>query len=247
MTDTRANAISALLDPRSIAIVGASENVARIGGRPLRYLRESGFKGAVYPVNPNRDNVQGFKAYGSVASLRKRRMWRFWPSPPPPRCRPCANARNGASPRPSSFPQVSPRPRGRPRDAGGDRQNCTRGEDARSRPQLPRRLQCAGQLLRHVLGHSRHRPHLPGPVSVVSQSGAYGSHITHLARQRGLGISHWVTTGNECDIDVAEALRWVVEQDGVNVVMAYAEGIRNRDAFIDALETRAGARRPSSS
>ena len=69
MTDTRANAISALLDPRSIAIVGASENAARIGGRPLRYLRESGFKGAVYPVNPNRDNVQGFTAYGSVASL----------------------------------------------------------------------------------------------------------------------------------------------------------------------------------
>ena len=65
MSDT----LSALLDPRSIAIVGASENAARIGGRPLRYLRESGFKGAVYPVNPNRDNVQGFKAYGSVASL----------------------------------------------------------------------------------------------------------------------------------------------------------------------------------
>ena len=77
----------------------------------------------------------------------------------------------------------------------------------------------------------------PGPVAVVSQSGAYGSHIAHLARQRGLGIGHWIATGNECDIDVAEALRWIVDQPDVNVVMAYAEGIRNRDVFLDALET----------
>ncbi len=75
----------------------------------------------------------------------------------------------------------------------------------------------------------------PGPVAVVSQSGAYGSHIAHLARQRGLGIGHWITTGNECDIDVAEALRWIVDQPDVSVVMAYAEGIRNRDTFLEAL------------
>src|SRR5581483_4954724 len=76
----------------------------------------------------------------------------------------------------------------------------------------------------------------PGPLAVVSQSGAYGSHIAHLARQRGLGIGQWITTGNECDIDVAEALRWVIDQADVKVVMAYAEGIRDRNTFIEALE-----------
>src|SRR5690554_4127294 len=60
---------SALFSPRSVAIVGASDNPTRIGGRPLRYLREAGFAGAVYPVNPQRETVQGYRAYASVADL----------------------------------------------------------------------------------------------------------------------------------------------------------------------------------
>ncbi|MGO4833632.1 acetate--CoA ligase family protein, partial [Rhizobiaceae sp. 2RAB30] len=76
----------------------------------------------------------------------------------------------------------------------------------------------------------------PGPIGIVSQSGAYGSHLMYLARLRGLGMNHLITTGNECDIDVGEALRWTVEQPDINVVMAYAEGIKDRDTFIEALE-----------
>ena len=66
---TGTDGLSALLSPRSVALVGASDDVTRIGGRPLRYLRESGFAGAVYPVNPKRETVQGLKAYASVAHL----------------------------------------------------------------------------------------------------------------------------------------------------------------------------------
>ena len=58
-----------LFKPRSVALIGASDDVARIGGRPLRYLREGGFRGAVYPVNPKRDTVQGIRSYGSIAVL----------------------------------------------------------------------------------------------------------------------------------------------------------------------------------
>ena len=66
---TRTDSISALLAPNSVALVGASDDVTRIGGRPLRYLRESGFAGAVYPVNPKRETVQGLRAFSSVAAL----------------------------------------------------------------------------------------------------------------------------------------------------------------------------------
>ena len=65
----RTNSLAPLFAPRSVALIGASENAARIGGRPLRYLRDGGFKGVVYPVNPNRDSVQGFKCYPSVQAL----------------------------------------------------------------------------------------------------------------------------------------------------------------------------------
>src|SRR5690349_16648316 len=63
------SSLDSLLSPRSVVLVGASENPARIGGRPLRYLREGGFKGKVYPVNPNRTSVQGFRSYASIGAL----------------------------------------------------------------------------------------------------------------------------------------------------------------------------------
>ncbi|MDB5856772.1 MAG: CoA-binding protein, partial [Ramlibacter sp.] len=61
--------LGALFEPSSVAVIGASDDPARIGGRPLRYLHRGGFAGAVYPVNPNRDTVQGLKAYPDVTSI----------------------------------------------------------------------------------------------------------------------------------------------------------------------------------
>ncbi|MFT4057543.1 MAG: CoA-binding protein, partial [Novosphingobium sp.] len=61
--------LDALFAPRSIALVGASDDAARIGGRPLRYLRASGYQGRVYPVNPKREAVQGEQAWPSIAAL----------------------------------------------------------------------------------------------------------------------------------------------------------------------------------
>ena len=63
------SALASLLSPRAIAIVGASDSPARIGGRPLRYMLEAGFGGTIYPVNPSRETVQGVKAWPSLAAL----------------------------------------------------------------------------------------------------------------------------------------------------------------------------------
>jgi len=56
-----------LLDPGAIAILGASNDPTRIGGRPLRYMLEAGFERPINPVNPNRGTVQGLKAYPAIA------------------------------------------------------------------------------------------------------------------------------------------------------------------------------------
>ncbi len=55
-----------LLEPRAVAILGASTDPSRIGGRPLRYMLEAGFDRPIYPINPNRQTVQGLKAYPSI-------------------------------------------------------------------------------------------------------------------------------------------------------------------------------------
>ena len=59
----------ALLAPRSVAIVGASDDARKTTARPLRFLREAGFTGGVYPVNPRRETVLGERAWPDIASL----------------------------------------------------------------------------------------------------------------------------------------------------------------------------------
>ena len=63
-----AHPLTPLLAPSSVAIFGASNDPTRISGRSLRYYREAGYKGALYPINPTRDQVQGLTAYPDIAS-----------------------------------------------------------------------------------------------------------------------------------------------------------------------------------
>ncbi|MEC7593316.1 MAG: CoA-binding protein, partial [Pseudomonadota bacterium] len=63
-----AHSLEPLLHPRAIAVVGASDNAARIGGRPIHFSK-SEFQGNIYPINPNRETVQGLKAYAKVGDL----------------------------------------------------------------------------------------------------------------------------------------------------------------------------------
>src|SRR5262249_25674715 len=66
---TNPHPLTPLLAPRSVAIFGASNDPERISGRPLRYFLEAGYSGALYPINPNREVVQGVLAYPDLASV----------------------------------------------------------------------------------------------------------------------------------------------------------------------------------
>ena len=61
--------LTPLLAPRSVAVLGASSDPTRISGRPIAYMLAQGFKGGLYPINPNRTEVQGLKAYPTIADL----------------------------------------------------------------------------------------------------------------------------------------------------------------------------------
>ncbi|MGE0653931.1 MAG: CoA-binding protein, partial [Alphaproteobacteria bacterium] len=234
---TRSDGLSALLSPGGVALVGASDDVTRIGGRPLRYLRESGFAGKIYPVNPKRETVQGLKAFSSVAALPQAPDVAILAVPASgtvQAVRDCAERGvKAAIVFSAGFAET------------GDEGRALQDEMVSVAGAAGMRLlgpNCLGVFNAATGFYGTFSAMLdtglvkPGPIGIVSQSGAYGSHLMHLARLRGLGMSYMITTGNECDIDVAEALCWAVEQPDINVVMAYAEGVRDRDTFIDALE-----------
>ncbi|HCO57383.1 MAG TPA: CoA-binding protein, partial [Burkholderiales bacterium] len=67
--DQQANALQRMLQPNSIAIVGASSDLNKVSGRPLKYLLEKGYKGAIYPINPKAKDIAGVAAVPDIASL----------------------------------------------------------------------------------------------------------------------------------------------------------------------------------
>lgn len=228
---------SALFSPRSLAIVGASENATRIGGRPMRYLREAGFKGAVYPVNPKRDVVQGYKCYPSIAALPETPDLALLAVP----AKATIDAVRACAERGVKIAIIF---------SAGFAEADEEGKAAEDEMVAIARAAGMRLLGPNCLGVFNSSAKFygtfsvildeafiePGPVAIVSQSGAYGATLADLARKRGLGISQWLTSGNECDIDMAEALKYVVQQPETRVVMAYAESVRNRESFIEALD-----------
>jgi acyl-CoA synthetase (NDP forming) len=237
--------LDTLFRPTSVAIFGASDDPARISGRPLRYLLEAGFTGPIYPINPNRTHVQGVPAYASLADV---------PGVPDvalvavpaglteQAIRDCvAKGVKGAVIFSAGYAEagaeglaVQDRVAAIAR-AGGVRllgPNCL----GVFNPQI-------GFFGTFTQSLDREMPK-PGPLGIVSQSGAYGSHIAYLARKRGMGINYWITTGNESDVDVSECLEWMAGQDDIKVIMAYVEGVRDGDRFRNALDLARRNRKP---
>ena len=69
---------SRLVNPRAVAVVGASNDLSRIGGQPLKLLTEFGYQGKVYPVNPKYPEIKGLTCYPSIAAVPSPAMSRWW-------------------------------------------------------------------------------------------------------------------------------------------------------------------------
>ncbi|HTH09043.1 MAG TPA: CoA-binding protein, partial [Acidovorax sp.] len=63
------SALSRLLKPQSIAIIGASADASKTAGRPVAYLLKHGFAGRIYPVNPKVDRIGNLPCYPDIAAL----------------------------------------------------------------------------------------------------------------------------------------------------------------------------------
>jgi acyl-CoA synthetase (NDP forming) len=234
-----------LLRPRSIAIIGASDDPTRIGGRPLAYLLARGFAGRVLPVNPNRATVQGLPAFPTVAAL---------PEVP--------DAAIIAIPGEAAIEAVAELA-ARGCRAGivftaGFAETGAAGAAAQARLVAAARAHgmrllgpnCLG-LFNATIGHYpifsasfENGWPLPGGVGIASQSGAYGSHLFAAARDRGIGTPVLVTTGNEADLTIADVIDWMAASEEVRVIAAYAEGIQDGPRFLAALAAARDSRKP---
>ncbi len=228
--------LSAVFRPRAIAVVGASDDPVKIGGRPLAFLLRHGYAGRVFPVNPARATVQGLPAFPSIGAIPEEVDLAIVVVPAERVLESLEEAAakgvRAAIVFSSGFAEVGEAGRvaqARLRELAERTGLRIIGPNCQGFAHLPSRLVAtfASPFLEPGLA--------TGPIAMVSQSGAMAGMIYEMARAAGLGLNYWVSTGNEADVQAAEILAEVVEDDETRVACCYMEDIKDAGRFRRAL------------
>jgi len=228
-----------------VAIIGASSDQRRFGGRPIQYLLEAGFEGGIYPINPMRDEIQGLKAFKSINDVPgdvDLAMLAVGADVTQQTVEDCiARGVKAAICYGAGFAEVG---------GEGEIRQAKLVETARAGGLRLLGPNCMGALNARTKFYGTFASALEdgvpeaGRIAIASQSGGYGGYLLRHLFLRGLGVSQWVTTGNEADIDVGEALHWMAGQEDNDVLVAYIEGLRSRGSLIRALRRARENKKP---
>jgi acyl-CoA synthetase (NDP forming) len=239
--DARAN-LRAVLNPRSVAIIGASENPNKIGGRPLLYLSRFGYQGQVYPINPKRSEAQGFKTYPDLAALPEVPEVAVIVVPGDLALQSVeACGRAGvkvAIVMASGFGETASA------DAQAQERRMTQvARETGMRVIGPNSQGVANFASGAVLSFSTmflEATPQDGPIAIVSQSGGMSVVPYGLLRARGLGVRHVHATGNDCDVSVGELASVLAEDPELKLLLLYLETIRDAEAVAQMAQVARG-------
>jgi acyl-CoA synthetase (NDP forming) len=230
------SSMESLLRPRSVAVVGASDNIQKIGGRPLHYLQRHGFAGALYPVSQRAEPVQGLRSYPHLEEL-----------PEAPDCVILSVPATAALEQLRNCVQVGARSAvlfssgfAELGDEGRRLQDALAETARESGLRLlgPNTIGSANFGCGAVLSFASIYQEFPaqdGPVAIVSQSGAVGASVYAMLRDNGVGVRYVCTTGNQADVGVSDFLVATLEDPAVRVVLLYLEEARDTAALAGAL------------
>lgn len=221
-----------LLNPRSIAIVGASDDAGKTAGRPLRFLRQAGFSGIIYPVNPRRPEVQGERAWPSLADLPEVPDHVFVLTPTETVIATVAEcARLGVklvTVLASGFSESGP-------------EGAAREQELRSivrqtgiRVLGPSSLGVINPGARLVLTANAAfgEPDIPaGRIFVASHSGSMIGALVSRGRARGVGFAGLVSVGNEVDLSIGEICAATLDDAGIDGYALFLESLSHGTAL----------------
>jgi len=237
--------MDALFKPRSIAIFGASDDVTKIGGRPLQFLRKYGYAGGIYPINRKAGLVQSLPAYANLDDVPEVPELAVVAVPPAgvlDAVKDCARRGVKAAVILSAgFSEMGEE---------GSRLQAQIGDVARAtglRVVGPNCLGAIGVPDKSIATFSvalESSFPVAGSVGIVSQSGNLGSFTLRLAGERGLGVSRMLTTGNECDVDIADAIASLAADPGTRVILCCMETCRDGAKLTQAMAMAREAGKP---
>lgn len=226
---------SSALNPASVAVIGASDNPNKVGGRPIHYLSRFGFQGKVFPINPQRSVVQGIRAFPDLDALDQTPEAAIIAvSSNEAVTHVAACARRGiktAVVMSSGFAEVG--------DAGRLAQqemvNVARSSGMRLIGPNAQGIAnfSTGAILNFSTMFMEVAP-ADGPIAIVSQSGAASVMPYALLREAGLGVRYLAATGNDADLGVTELVRAIADDPEIRLILVYVESISNPQYLADA-------------
>jgi acyl-CoA synthetase (NDP forming) len=237
------DAIKRLLLPRSVAVIGASADAAKTSGRPVAYLKKHGFAGQVYPVNPRYDNIAGFTCYPDIRSLpeapdvgivllgaeRAHEAVREL----------AARGTAAAIVLASGYTEIG---------AEGERRQRELIEAAGSMrllgPNTIGLVNLTDNITLSASGALEMERFPAGGIGVVSQSGGILGSLLSRAAARGIGLSKLISTSNEADLDMADFVDHLADDDATSVIALYMECLRHPEKFRAAALKAARAGKP---
>jgi len=221
------NPFERFFNPRSIAVVGASQDLGSISGQPIAHLKTKGYSGEVYPGNPRYQEVAGYRCYTSIAAL--------------PQAPDVAVIAVGAKRVPDVLRELgaagcrfavilsSGFAEAGEEGARAQREITSIGKSFGMQVIGPN---CQGYMnisdgIHVGFGAPYGATYAPGGLSLTSQSGAFGNSIVMLASADGVGLRHYVSTGNESVTTSLDFMDAMIDDPGTRVIGGYVEGFQD--------------------
>jgi acetyltransferase len=229
--------LAPLFEPRSVALVGASERPGKVGGRVLENLRSGGYRGALFAVNPKYANVRGVPCVPSVDALPQSVDLAVIATPAatvPDVIERCGRMRIPAAVVISAgFSETGPEGARLEGELLATARRCgvrVMGPNCIGLMRLPLGLNAT-----FARGHG-----LSGTLALVSQSGAVCTAMLDWATSNGVGFSSVISLGGSIDLDFGEAIDYLAVDDRTEHILLYMEGVRDGRRLVGSL--RAAAR-----
>ncbi len=235
-----------MLNPAGIAIVGASDDPNRIGGRPVRMLLDRGYRGAIYPVNPKYSTVQGLPAFPNVEAVPADAELYIVCLPAEAAIATVEQAgEQGARAAvvfSGGFAEAGPE--------GMARQERLHNAAAKHQLALmgPNCLGFVSFTHGSVATFSTALQAMPaiepGGIALLAQSGGVAFNLLAEAAAAGARFSHVITSGNESSVSFADYLEYLAADQHTSAVIGYLEGVRDGSGLAQALESLRTAGKP---
>jgi acyl-CoA synthetase (NDP forming) len=224
-----------LIDPTSVAIFGASANLTRLGGVPIALLRQHKFAGAIYPINPKYQEIDGLKCYPDIASL---------PGPVdvivvavgarevvPVLRQAAAKGIRAAVVYAAGFAEAA--------DEEGIALQSELVQCAKELGIAVGGPNCMGfgNLDNHsystftAIFRTTEPPAAPRNVGLVTQSGSVCSAVYAAGRSMDVRFNVFINTGNEACVEFSEYLEYLADRAGTEAIVGYVEGLRDGERF----------------